>query len=115
MLSKKYRVSSEKDILQTLKRGKAISSAYLTLRYLDNHLPVARFGFVVSKKIHNKSAKRNLPKRRLRSIVARHLSEISTGADYLFLAKPKILELDFQDLEIDVGTLLDKAGALKKI
>ena len=75
---------------------------------------VSRFGFVVSKKVSNKTTVRNLVKRRLRYAIAKHLRAIKPGFDCVFLAKPKLAREDYAVLEREVLALLSRADLFKK-
>ena len=109
MLSRKYRLSQEKDILEVLRNGRVFYSDYFVLRILKKRVAVSRFGFVVSKKIHNKPTKRNQPKKRMRHIISDHMREILLKGDYLFVAKKRILDLSYRQLEEEIVGVLKKA------
>jgi len=55
-----------------------------------------KIGFVASKKL-GKAVKRNRAKRLLRALVINSLENLKNGS-YIFVAKPKILEVEFQKL-----------------
>jgi len=63
-----------------------------------------KFGFVVSKKVGN-AVTRNKIKRRFRAI-AREL-DFETGS-FIFLAKPEIVSLSFNEIKSDVIKLLKR-------
>ena len=50
-----------------------------------NNLPYSRFGFVISKKIDNRSTVRNRTKRVFRSCIEELLQKIVDGYDMLFI------------------------------
>jgi len=112
MLSRKYRLSQEKEILEVLRNGRVFYSDYFVLRILKKGDAVPRFGFVVSKKIHNKPTIRNQPKKRMRHIISDHMREILLKGNFLFVAKKKVLDLSYGQLEEEIVRVLKKAKAL---
>ena len=108
MLPKIYRLHLKKDITLVLKKGRRFSGKFTTLFCFSNGKNISRFGFVVSKKISKKTTRRNLIKRRLRSVVYKSLPKARKGYDYLFLAKPAALNKKYSELENEVLVLLAK-------
>ena len=113
MLEKKYRLSKEKDINTVLRKGKSFFSEYFTLRLLKQDTSAKRFGFIFSKKIHNKPTQRNLPKKRMRHTIAGLLDSILFKGDFLFIGKKKILELNNEQLADEMLRVLKKANVFK--
>ncbi|PIR96663.1 MAG: ribonuclease P protein component [Candidatus Doudnabacteria bacterium CG10_big_fil_rev_8_21_14_0_10_41_10] len=114
MLPKQSRLSKEKDIVLVLRRGRRLTSSFMNLNVLNNHTKVSRFGFIVSKKVAAKPIKRNLIKRRMRNIIGKHKKNLLTGFDCLFVTKPPIKLVDYQDTEKELLGLLERAGQVKK-
>jgi len=112
MLSKAYRLSKEKDITAVLRKGKGFDTEYFTLRVLKKELKKPRFGFIFSKKIHNKPTKRNLPKKRMRHIMAGLKERLLFNGDFLFIGKKKILELEYTELKDEMLKTLKKTRAI---
>ena len=71
--------------------------------------PRKRVAFVASKKV-GKAVVRNRAKRILRALVLEFIDRLASG-DYIFVAKPALLESDFMTLRSKMRTLLKK-GAL---
>ena len=109
MLPKQYRLSREKDIITVLRKGEGFHSEYFTLRVLKKKLRNPRFGFIFSKKIDNKPTKRNLPKKRMRHIIASLKEKFLFNADFLFIGKKKILELGHKELKEEMLKSLKRA------
>jgi ribonuclease P protein component len=100
-------LKSDEDF-SNFKRSKSLASDSFRLRwYYPKSQNLARFGFIVPKKVMKRVTDRNLVKRRLKAILARALPNIS-NVDVLFFPKPGSIKLKFADLESEV------LGALKK-
>lgn len=106
-MQKQYRLKKRASFNYIYKNGKKVSSQYLNLIYVPANFSF-RIGFAVSKKIGN-SVTRNKIKRRLKEICRLHLRIFMTGNNYIFVAKPGIENLKFEDLYPLVEKLLKKA------
>ena len=115
MLPKKHRLKKKNDFARVMRRGGAAASRYLILRFSDNQLELSRVGFVCSKKVAKKAVERNKIKRRLREIVRVMLPNIRPGFDLVFLTRPGIAGIEFEEVEAMVGKLLAKARLIINI
>ena len=70
----------------------------------------ARIGFVVAKRFVKHATGRNLIKRRLRHLVRGRIQEFPVGSISVFYAKAGIAEVDYSQLENQVGVVLQKMG-----
>lgn len=71
---------------------------------------VPSVGFVVSKAVGN-AVVRNRVKRRMRAIVAHHMSELPAGSLMVVRALPESASANFARLEADLGSCLRRALA----
>lgn len=85
----------------------------------DHARSEARFGFTASKKVGN-AVKRNRAKRLMREIVRLYYKADATrfktpidkvSIDYVLIARPDILDLDFERLQKDLAWALRKLDA----
>jgi ribonuclease P protein component len=113
MLPRIHRLHLEREIMAVMRKGRRCSGVLTTLFCLPNRLPVSRFGFVVSKKVSNKTTRRNLVKRRLRGVILKVHKQLAGGYDCLLLAKPVILNQDFPVIEQEVLGLLRREKVFK--
>lgn len=112
MLAKKYRLNKTKDIEKVYKNGGSLISKILGIKFMKNGLDYSRFTFVVSIKIHKKSTKRNLAKRRMREAVRTNIELIKHGYDVIFLARPGIIDASYEDIKSNIFYILKKADIL---
>ena len=94
-LSKKERLTKEKDFERVFKEGKKKWIGRVALMfYLENRLPYSRLGVVVSKKIR-KAVKRNRAKRLIKEVFRRNKHLFPEGSDIIIIPHPGIVELDY--------------------
>jgi ribonuclease P protein component len=82
--------------------------------YYPKNQNFPRFGFIIPKKAVKKVTDRNLIKRRLKSILSKHVSHI-VPVDILFFPKPGTIKLKFPQLEEEVVGTLKKARIYGRI
>ena len=109
MLRCENRLKKRKEFGYIYKNGACIHSKYLTLLYTPSKLKKVRIGFSVSKKV-GKAFMRNKVKRRLRAIIKDNLELLHPNTNYIFLAKPGIDTLSFNDIDKEVHFLIHKLG-----
>lgn len=108
MLKRIYRLPSRR-----INSARSFATPLFLLKVSKNNLSFSRFGFVVSKKIDKRATGRNKIKRMLRSVIEKNISQIEVGNDILFIAKPGILESNFETTESFVLKLLKEKGYTK--
>lgn len=113
MLSIINRLKKEKDFAVVFKGGKRINGDRLFLQIFPNGLKVSRFGFVVGKTISKKATLRNLLKRRLRALVQKCLSSLSSGYDVVMVTRPGLEKKNIVDLEKILIEVFRKSGILR--
>ena len=138
MLSKKYRISKDKEYKKIFRKSKKFETENLSFRIVKRSnkqqdtrhkqipnsniqklpsttysLP-SRFGFVVSNKIDKRATRRNGLKRRLRAVIGEQLEKIKPGFDLVILVKkPFDYPYKFKDIEKQVIVGLTQTEALK--
>lgn len=112
MLPKQYRLSLKRDFQNVLSNGERLNNRYFGLRTNENDSnPNSRFAFIVGKKVEKSAVRRNLIKRRLRSIVLRNLNLLNENLkhDVIIIAFPSITKVSFSELETEiVKSLINK-------
>jgi ribonuclease P protein component len=112
MLPLKNRLKKEKDFELVFKNGIGRKEEFLFLKFAANKLEDSRFGFVVSKKVSNKSVVRNKIKRRLRDLVKRSLPRIKKGIDAVIVVSSGAQRASFEELGALVEKILIKSRVI---
>lgn len=100
-LERKFSMTRHAEFSRTRKDGQAKGGAYLVLSYLaDAQLPHSKVGVIVTRKVGN-AVTRNLLRRRIHAIIAKHLPSID-GKNYLVtVLRWRAPEASFAQLESD--------------
>jgi ribonuclease P protein component len=105
MLVRKYCLKKRQDFNNVLRNKKSLIGKLIFLKFIKNHLNNSRFGFVVSLKISKRAVIRNKIKRQLREIVRENLLNIKSGFDIVIIAKPEIVDKNYQNIKNDLENL----------
>ncbi len=106
-------LNTDQDFTQ-FRQSKSVSSKNLRLRLRYNtNQNTPRFGFIIPKKILAKVTDRNKVKRRLKSLLLKHVLSIRP-ADYLFFPQKSALKTSFNDLDQEFVELFVKARLWKR-
>jgi len=107
-MERRYRLTRREDFGRVHRQGRAWSHPLLILSAVRNDLGCTRFGFVVSRRIGG-AVVRNRVKRRLREAVRHHLSEFPVGWDVVLVARGRIAQARYADVESAVTRSLGRA------
>jgi len=99
MLPKTNRLITQHDFDAVFEKGRGTKRDFLIIQFVKNTLPHSRFGFIVSKKVAPKAVDRNLIKRRLRSLITRHINNMKSSLDVVIIATPKTKGKTFEEFE----------------
>lgn len=109
MLAKANRLTRAQDFRLAMREGSHAHSPNLVLhQYVGTGDEPARIGFVVAKRFVKHATGRNLIKRRLRNLVRGRIRQFPVGSVNVFYAKAGIAEVDYSQLENQVGVVLQK-------
>jgi len=112
VLPKKHRLKKKNDFARVTRGGRTAAIQYLVLRFMANQREESRVGFVCGKKVAKRAVARNRIKRRLMEIVRALLPSIRPGFDLIFLTRPGIADLEFEEIKMAVEGLLKRARIL---
>ena len=94
-------------------RGTNAGNRYLVIYCRRNGMQVNRMGLTVSTKLGH-AVVRNRVRRRLREIVRLNEDKLTTGYDFVIVARAAAVEAEFSALTKAFLTLTDKLGMQKK-
>ena len=112
MLKKINRLKKRYQYQYVYKAGQYFSSSLITLHVCTSKTKNAKVGFAVTKKIGH-AVKRNLVRRRLREIMRKQLPYLKQNYNIIIVAKEKILESNFENIQQQIVNLLKKADLIK--
>ncbi|MFA5230141.1 MAG: ribonuclease P protein component [Candidatus Paceibacterota bacterium] len=108
MLARQYRLAKEKDIRTVYKNKAALFGRSVIVNFGRNNLTNSRFAFVVSAKTLSKAVDRNYYKRILRDIIYKLLDVIPTNLDIVIVIKKGITQMNFQEIDQELSTIVKK-------
>ena len=98
-MKKEFRIKKNKEIENILNYKKSIGNEYFKIFiYKNNETSHFRYAISVGKKIGN-AVIRNKEKRRLRMLFLEYSKKINKNYDFFLIAKPKIKDLNYKELE----------------
>ena len=102
-------LTKPQDFARVHGQGKWVGGGLIGIKSCQTGLPLARTGFIVSKRVGG-AVVRNRVKRRLREIV--RALPLKPGADIVISARPRTAVAGFAELKETVSNLLANAGLL---
>lgn len=106
-LNKKNRLKKKRDFENVFKKGKAVKSSFLFIKYIKNELDISRLGFVVSAKVAKKAVERNKIRRILSEGIRGQINNLN-GYDIVVFATGKIITGHKEDIVADFLKVLKK-------
>lgn len=98
-MKKEFRIKKNKEIEKVLTNKKSISNEYFRICiYKNSETSHFRYAISVGKKVGN-AVTRNKVKRRLRALFLEYSKKININYDFFLIAKPKIIDLKYSDLD----------------
>lgn len=112
MLQKQNRVRKQKEYDRIFAKNKRVKSDnfMLLIHFRHNQLE-PKFGIIVSSKV-GKAVTRNKVKRRLREILRENLHNFPKDAEYVLIAYPQIVKLDFASMKKEVISAIQSLKSL---
>ena len=111
-MNRRYRLTSSTEFRRVRREGKSYAHPLSILVSCANGRTFSRFGITASKPIGN-AVRRNKAKRLLREALREWLPSISDGWDVILIARPKLLDANWQEIQKAVKSLLRRADLLE--
>lgn len=113
-MKKENRLKKRKQFKWTFKNGKAVHSKNIVLIYTTTRGTDFKVGFSVTKKVGN-AVVRNHTKRLMRESVSSFQNNIISQHTIIFVAKPSIVEGNFESIKSEMLSLLKNAKLYKEV
>ena len=113
MLEKKFRLRKRTEFAYSFKHGKTSFGQVVNVCVFGRKDKLLRIGFSVSKKVGG-AVTRNRVRRQLQAIVREKINEIERGFNLIFVARPEIEKLEFEDIKKAVLTQIKRAGVIQE-
>ena len=114
MLPRPVRITRRADWDRLHRRGTAVHSRALVMKFQETHRPQTRFGFIVGVKVSKRATIRNQVKRRLRAFVARERPTVKAGYDIIMIARTPSATTPPAELQQTIRMLLHRAHLLNR-
>ena len=106
-MKKMYIVKHQYDFDKIIKTGFRKKNDIFIIYSIPNKLPYARYGISVGKKLGN-AVYRNRKKRQIRSIIDNFEKDYVNNKDYIIILREKGKNLDFQELNRKLKSLMNE-------
>ena len=112
MLPRKHRLTKDKDVIRVLRKGRVAITNLINVKALPGAEKASRATVVIGLKVHKRSTKRNLIKRRLRAALQKFLPDFGVVVDLVIIAEPESVGRDQKSLAAALEYCLKKLGIL---
>ena len=104
-------IKSSGEYTEIINTGKKIKSNNISIYYRKNN-EKNRYGISIPKKT-GKAVIRNKIKRRIKNIIDNNKNSMQSSYDYVIIIRKGILDLTYQEIEIELLNLMSKIGETK--
>jgi ribonuclease P protein component len=112
-LNRKYRITSTNEFQRVRHSGRSYAHPLLVVITLASQNEDSHCGIITGKIIGN-AVKRNKARRRIRSILDKHLINFKQPHDIVVIARTPISQANFTEIEEALSGVLQKAGIISK-
>ena len=109
MINYQNRLKKNKHFQYIYKHGTGVKCGFITLVFIKAKVKPFKVGFSVGSKV-GKSVQRNKVKRQMKEAFSQILPLVDRRYNYIFVAKPGIVELDFHSIKQNMLDVVKKAG-----
>lgn len=104
-------IKSSGEYTEIINTGKKIKSNNISIYYRKND-EKNRYGISIPKKT-GKAVIRNKIKRRIKNIIDNNKNSMQSSYDYVIIIRKGILDLTYQEIELELLNLMSKIGETK--
>lgn len=111
------RIKSRRDFLRIQAQGRKLHSRHFLILVSANQLGKttrSRLGLVITTKVDKLSVNRNRLKRRIREVFRAHQHRLSSGFDFVIVARKDATRCEMDEVRIEILGALEKAGHLSR-
>ncbi|MDD3301339.1 MAG: ribonuclease P protein component [Patescibacteria group bacterium] len=108
MLNQSLRLNKNKEFDQVFQAGHSFFGIFLGIKALKNEKNTNKFGVLVGLKISKLAVKRNLVKRRIKSVLEKENKNLKQGYNIVVITKPEIINQNYQDIKEEILRGLNK-------
>jgi ribonuclease P protein component len=112
MLPRKHRLTKDQDVRRVLREGRAVATNLLVLKATKG-MEAVRTAVIVSTKVDKRSTKRNLIKRRIRTVLAGFIPKITMSVDIVITAKNEAVDREQAAFAAAIEYCLKKLGLIR--
>lgn len=114
MLPKQFSLRNKKEIARVARHGRSVFLPFLGIKVVRNHLSHPRVVVIVSTKVTKKATLRNKKRRQIRAALYHTFKNISPGFDIMVIARPLLVEKEYNEIRDAVEYALSRVGVIKK-
>lgn len=108
MLNQSLRLNKNKEFDQVFQAGHSFFGIFLGIKALKNEKNTNKFGVLVGLKISKLAVKRNLVKRRIKSVLEKENKNLKQGYNIVVITKPEIINQNYQEIKEEISRGLSK-------
>lgn len=108
MLNQSLRLNKNKEFDQVFQAGHSFFGIFLGIKALKNGENINKFGVLVGLKISKLAVKRNLVKRRIKSVLKKENKNLKQGYNIVVITKPEIINQNYQEIKEEISRGLSK-------
>lgn len=112
-MKREFRLRSSSDFKRVRLQGKSYAHSLFVLITLANPNGTIRIGVAAGRSVGS-AVDRNRAKRRLRAAIDPMVSKIHPGWDLVLLAKSAMRDVDFNQIEVGIRAVVQRAGLLSQ-
>jgi len=112
-MNRRYRLTKSTDFKRVRRTGKSYAHPLVILAASPNDRSTSRFGVTAGRALGS-AVHRNRAKRLLREALRSYLTIAASGWDVVLIARPALIEAEWNDVCSAVANLLRRAGLLEE-